>query len=134
MTIARSSGWMRIALAIICSEGGCPVRFLWAIARGFLNWIGPDGRGTVGRAIGEFGGDDEGVPSVGSGGARTRESAFVKVAGSGELIGGEFDPVQFRADRGDGLAVVRLNADVDIVSGDGTRVVDGKFHIASVEP
>ncbi len=45
-------------------------------------------------------------------------------------VWGPANGVQFRAHGGDRLAVVRLHADVDIVSGDGACVVDGKFHVA----
>src|SRR5260370_24708492 len=100
------------------------------MGQGILDWIGPDGLGTVGRAVGEFSGDDEGVLGVGSCDARAGKRTFVKVAGLGKLIGGELNGVQFRAHGGDRLAVVRLHADVDIVSGDGACVVDGKFHVA----
>src|SRR5229473_7503374 len=100
------------------------------MGQGILDWIGPDGRGTVGRAVGEFSGDDEGVLGVGSSGARAGKRAFVIVAGRGKLIGGELNGVQFRAQGGDGLAVVRLHANVDIVSGDGACVVGSKFHVA----
>src|SRR5712691_9014815 len=130
MTIARSSGWMRIAVEIICSTGGCPGKFLFEVAPGFSDWIGPDGSGAVGRAVGEFGGNDESVLRVGSGGARAGKRAFVRIAGGGKLVVRELDGVQFRAHGGDRLAVVRLNADVDIVSVDGACVVDGKFHVA----
>ncbi len=83
----------------------------------------------MGRAVGEFGGNDEGVLRVGSGGARAGKRAFVRIAGGGKLVVRELDGVQFRAHGGDGFAVIRLDADVDIVSFDGARVVDGKFQV-----
>ncbi len=129
MTIARSSGWMRIAVEIICSLSGCPGKFLCEVARGCSDWIGPDGRGAVGRAVAEFGGDDQSVLGVRPCSARARKCVFVEVAGGGKLVVGEFDGVQFRAHGSDGLAVIRLDADVDIVSFDGACVVDGKFQV-----
>lgn len=129
MTIARSSGWMRIAVEIICSTGGCPGKFLCAVAPGLSDWIGPDGRGAVGRAVGELDGDDQSVLGVRPCGARARKCVFVEVAGGGKLVVGEFDGVQFRAYGGDGFAVIRLDADVDIVSFNGACVVDGKFQV-----
>lgn len=82
----------------------------------------------MGRAVGELGGDDEGVLRMGAGGARPGKRAFVEIAGCGKRIVSEFKGVQFRAHRRDGLAVVRLHADVDVVSRDGACVVNGKFH------
>src|SRR5260370_27483252 len=114
MTIARSSGWMRIAVEIICSTGGCPGKFLWAVGRGFSNWIGPDGRGAVGRAVAEFGGNDQRVLRVRFGGARAGNLTFVRIAGRRKVAVGGIRGGQFRAPGVVKLAVVRVSAHADI--------------------
>src|SRR5260370_28833692 len=98
-----------------------------AVAPGCSDWIGQDGGGAVGFGVVEFGGDDQGVLRVWSCGASARKCVFVEVAGGGKLIVGELNGVQLRAHGGDGLAAIRLHADVDIVPLDRASMVDSKF-------
>ena len=84
----------------------------------------------MGGAVGECGGNNERVLRVRSGGARTGKRAFVEFAGRRKLIVGEVNAVQLSEYGGDGLAAIRLDADVDVVSGDGACVVDSEFQVA----